>query len=80
MYKIGDIFYIGSLCRNYYILAMFEYSKVSLINLSTGNRWDTPVEVNDPFAITEDEFIRISSNNEFSVRKVNLKFVEIEVI
>ena len=76
MYSIGDTFSIKSLSYNYYILSMLEYSKVGLINLSTGNRWDTPVEVSDPFAITEDEFIRIVSNNEFSVHKVNLKFIK----
>ena len=77
MYKIGDTFSIKSIFPGYYILAMIEYGKVSLINLSTGNRWGDPVEVNDYRAITKEEFIKISSSsNEFSFHKVNLKFLE----
>ena len=77
MYKIGDIFY-NQESLDYYILSMFEYGKVGLINIATGNRWDLPENVNRPSKISEEEFISISSSNEYPFRKVNLKFVEIE--
>lgn len=43
-----------------YILAQVDTRKVCLISLENGNRYDDPVEVNDPSRITPFEFDKIT--------------------
>lgn len=50
-----------------YILTTPVHDKACLIELTTGNRWTDPVGVDDPFAITEDEWNRICSGDEFTL-------------
>lgn len=62
MPKIGDR-YVNS--DEEYILAQTGSHEVCLVNLASGNRWEDPVKVVDPFAITEDEWTLICVGDEF---------------
>lgn len=64
MPKIGDRYVNGEEGLEY-ILAAPTYDEVCLINLTSGDRWDDPVKVVDPFAITEDEWCQICAGDEF---------------
>jgi hypothetical protein len=48
-----------------FILAQTDCKKVSLISLSSGNRWNEGVAVVDEYNITEEEFKEISFNRKF---------------
>lgn len=54
-YEKGDI----------YILATPIEDKVCLINMSTGNRWKSPLKVEDEREITEREWTLITSGDDF---------------
>lgn len=65
--KIGQ-FYIHAFTEEEFILCQVDNYMVCLISIQTGNRWNDPVEVNDVFNITEEEFRSISLLNKFTLK------------
>jgi hypothetical protein len=60
MKKQGEIFRKG--IGGLYLLARCGVSEVCLCSLRDGNRWHEPIQVVDPMNITEEEWVRISSD------------------
>lgn len=58
--KVGDRF--KEIGGTEYILAQVNYNKVALICLVTGNRFTNPVRVENPDAISEEEWNEITDN------------------
>ena len=61
-FKIGDIFSIDSEIdiEDFYMLSQTGPSKVALINLREGNRYEDPIEVEDVTHITSEELKQIT--------------------
>lgn len=56
MYKVGDLFMFEG---HLYLLCQVDFRKVALISLSTANRWESPINVEDPNDISSKEFVKI---------------------
>lgn len=54
--KIGQRYILNNNEEDVFILAQVGSFKVCLIGLVPGNRWNDPVEVNDLYNISKDEF------------------------
>jgi len=65
VYSIGQLF-VGY-GKDGYLLAQVDSYKVGLICLSDGNRWADPVEVFDPYNITEEELEKIYDGGKFEL-------------
>lgn len=52
-YKVGDKF--SHVCGGKYILARTKPNEIVLIDLEDGNRWSSPIAVNDCCNLTEDD-------------------------
>jgi Lhr-like helicase len=75
-YKRGQRFRIDG---NTYILAQIDGNKISLINLTTGNRWADPFKTSDGLDIPYDElqkligsrysFIKVSRSGQGTERR-----------
>jgi hypothetical protein len=53
-----------------YLLAQVDAgSRVALIGLAVGNRWNNPIEVVDPYKITEAEWNCITNRIRFVLEK-----------
>lgn len=62
-YSVGDRFeWEGTK----YHLVLLALSKMILVNLSTGHRWNTPILVEDCNKITQDEMDKIFGNGKFT--------------
>lgn len=59
IYKIGDRFTNISE-QTEYILAKVDSAHVTLIQLTTGNRWGDYIKVEDIFNVTSQEFISLT--------------------
>jgi hypothetical protein len=55
--NIGQIYHYG---ENYMLLCQCDHNEVALIDLDDGNRWTFPVEVKDPYDISDDEWTEIT--------------------
>jgi len=63
MYSIGQLF-VGY-GKDGYLLAQVDSYKVGLICLADGNRWSNPVDVLEPYNITEAELESIYDGGKF---------------
>lgn len=65
-YKVGDKFKFTGSLGGFYILVLgpelLGKDTVSLINLKNGNIWKHYSSVKNPYKITEDEFLEITSS------------------
>lgn len=66
LYMIGQTFKRGS-NKEEYMLAQVAFSKCAMVSLRDGNRWEEGVEVDDVFAITEEEFNKICDGDKFEL-------------
>lgn len=64
-YKIGERFVLNN-SGDVYILSQTTGNCVALISLRDGIRWEDPIEVESPVAISEHEFQKISDRGDFS--------------
>lgn len=64
-HKIGNRYHSAGYGYDY-ILAQAEYMYVVLINLTTGQRFNDKVYVNNPSALTQKEWDKLTDGNEFT--------------
>lgn len=48
-----------------YILSQVGNGKVVLVNLYDGNRYEDPIEAEDPYLLSEEEFMQVSDGVDF---------------
>ncbi len=80
IYSIGDTFRLNP-TNELYVLTLVGDNNIQLTNMNTGNRFSLIHKCQDVFAITKEEFDRISNYREDSLIKIaqlNINTVEVD--